>query len=217
MVKVLNKHKRFSFISKLLCSSFCFFILLSCTSTPKTSLHSKNLSFKIQWDYSSLSTNEKSSFLSFVFIQEDRLLRLDIFQPLVGVLGSLILNSDIMILQVPMKKSYYQGEFNSKVFFPDFPSFPSSWLFALLRGQTLKSWDCQKQDKKVTRCKAGYFEIQWKYKKGQLYKIFFKDSKQRQIKAQIKNISSKEFPSRLFDPSLKNLKKQKNPLFFQKF
>ena len=214
-MKKTGKQKKILFLSRLLYSSFCFVAILSCTSITKTPLHSNNLIFKIRWDYSSPFQKKQSSFSSLVFVQGEDMLRLDILQTFVGVMGSLILNGKTMILQVPLKKQYYKGEFNSQVFFPEFPSFPSSWLRILLRGQASKNWNCQKQHKKITQCQADDFEISWKYKKSQLYEIRLKDSKQRQIKAQIQNLYSEELSSSIFEPSLKKWKRQKDPLFFQ--
>lgn len=216
MISSLKNKEKLLFVHKLLCLSFCFFILLSCTSISRIPLHSKNLIFKIQWDYSSPLNKEQESFDSLVFLQGNSSLRLDILQPFVGVIGSLILNHTTMILKVPLKDSYYKGEFDSKIFFSDFPSFPSSWLIAFLRAEAPESWSCQKQKEKLIQCKTDHFEIEWTYKKSQLYKIQLKDSKQRQIHAQIKRVSSRELSSEIFMPPLKNLKQEEDPLFFRK-
>ena len=216
MISRLNKPGRLLFAHKLLGLNFCFFALLSCTSISKVPLHSKNLIFKIKWDYSSSIQKEQESFNSLVFVQGNNLLRLDILQPFVGVVGSLILNHTTMTLQVPLKRSYYKGEFDSKIFFSDFPSFPSSWFVAFLRAKTPENWSCQKQELKLTQCKTDHFEVKWIYKNSQLYEIQLKDTKQRQIHAQIKSLSSKELSTEIFTPSLENLKREENPLFFQK-
>ena len=217
MTDSLNPKIKLLFLSRLLGSSFCVFAILSCSSlSKKTPLHSKHLNFKIQWDYSSPLKKESRSFLSLVSVQGDQLLRLDILQPFIGVIGSFILNGQTMILQIPLKKQYYKGEFHSKVFFPNFPSLPSSWLIALLRAQAPHNWNCQKQNGKITQCDTHHFEIQWEYKQSQLYKISLKDSKQRRIQAQIKSLSSQRQSPGTFEPSLKNWQRQKEPLFFQK-
>ena len=192
-----------------------FLTFLSCTSISKTPLHSKNLIFKIDWIYSSFQ-GEKRSFSSLVSIQADHLLRLDILQPFIGIVGSFILNDNIMILKVPIKKKYYKGAFNSKIFFPDFPKFPSSWFSFLLRAKTPQHWNCQKLNENLSQCQVHHFKIQWEYKRNQLKKISIKDKKHRQIEAKIKSFSSKEFPFDFFKPSLKNFKRQTQPLFFQK-
>ena len=102
------------------------------------------------------------------------------------------------------------------MFFPDLPSFPGSWMISLLRARAEKSWNCHTENKTVSYCKTDHFEIKWMYKKSQLDTVQIKDLKQRQIKAQIRKLLSKEIPPRLFKPSLKDLKRQKDPLFFQK-
>ena len=201
---------------KFLYISFFFWTLWGCVSvSKKIPLHSKNLSFKIQWNYSS-PVSKPSSLLSVISIQGSSLLRLDILQPFVGAIGRLIVNQDTMILQAVLQKTYYQGEFDSKVFFPDFPSFPSYWLTALLRVKAPENWDCQRQRGLLIFCRADQFEMEWKYKKAQLYQIHLKDSSGRQIQARIKNLSSPEFSSGTFNPSLKNWSRQKDPRFFQK-
>lgn len=216
MISYLSKPKRLLFINKLLCINFCFLVLSSCISIPKIPLHSKNLIFNIQWDVTSPSKEKQNSFKSLVFIQGDNLLRLDIFQPLIGTIGSLVLNNTTMTLLVPSKKSYYKGEFDSKVFFPDFPAFPSSWLIALLRAETPQTWNCQKHREKTIQCKTDHFEVEWKYKRSQLNTIRLKDLKQRQIKIQIRSLFSKQLTSELFEPSLNNLKREETPFFLQK-
>ena len=201
----------------LLCISFCLFFILSCSSiSKKASLQSKNLIFKIQWKYSSSLKKEYSSFWSLVSIQGDNLLRMDILQPFVGVIGSLILTDQRMIVLAPLHRQYYEGEFDSKVFFSDFPSFPGTWLTAFLRGQALEHWDCKKQDQRLLQCKTNHFEIEWRYKSSRLDKIYIRDLKQRQITARIKSLSSKELSFKVFEPSLKKWTRQKDPLFFQK-
>ena len=211
----LNPRKQLSFISKLSYISLCLFALSSCISISKTPLHSKNLIFKIRWTYFSPSTQEQNSFDSLVFVKGDHLLKLDILQPFIGVIASLTLNHKTITLQVHRQKSYYKEEFNSKIFFPDLPAFPGSWFVALLRAQAPTNWDCKKEKEKLTYCKTDDFEIHWKYKKSQLYKIQLKDSKQRQIKAQIHSLFSKELSPKLFEPPLKNLKRQKDPFLFK--
>lgn len=216
MTKSLKSLQAFLFTNKLLSLSFCLFALISCSSLPKPPpLHSENLIFKIKWTYSS-PPNKKQSFDSFVFIQGDHLLRIDILRPFIGLIASLVLNHETLILQAPLKKIYYKGKFNSKSFFPDLPFFPGTWIISLLRAQAEESWNCHTENKKISYCKTDHFEIKWMYKKSRLETVQIKDLKQRQIKAQIRNFFSKENPPKMFKPSLKDLKRQKDPLFFQK-
>ncbi len=217
MINSLNSLKKPLFISRLLCVSLCFILLLDCTSISKIHLDSKNLIFKIRWQYSSPLEKQKHSFDSLVSVQGEHLLKLDILQPLIGVIASLILNDQTMIIYTPLQKKYYKGKFDSRVFFPYFPAFPSVWLIHILRAKAPKNWNCQKQNEKLIFCKTNYFEIQWKYQKDRLYKISLKDLKQRRIEAQVQSLSSKNLSPEYFNPSLKNLKKQDDPHFFQNF
>ena len=205
------------FPGKLLYINLYIFILISCTSiSKKAPLHSEKLSFKIRWTYfDPLQTNSKS-FSSFVFLKERRFLRLDVFQNFIGVIGSLVLNDQVMIIQAPLNKEYYVGAFNSQIFFPEFPSFPSSWLIDILRAEASKAWECEKQKKRVTKCKTDFFEITWIYKRSQLYEIQLEDSMKRKITAKIQNLSMGKFSTDLFNPSLVDWTKREEPLFFQK-
>lgn len=200
------------FFKKFLILTVLLFVS-SCVSPSKAPLHSKNLIFKIKWKYFSPLTKDSQSFNSWVFVQGDNLLKLDILQPVLGPVAYFILNYETMTLCVPLKKSYYRGKFNSKIFFYDFPSFPGSWLISVLRAKAPEGWKCQKQLQRLTHCKTQHFEIQWKYKQNQLHSIHIQDLNQRQIQAQIQNIASGEFPSDLFTPSLTNWKRQTTPNF----
>lgn len=192
---------------------FLFFI--GCTTlSKKPALNTKNLSFNIRWQVSS-PVKKLGSFSSLIFVQGNHLLRLDILQPFVGVIGSLIVNEKDMLLLSPLKKQYYKGRFNSQVFFPKFRSFPSHWLIAILRAQPFTKWNCQKQNKRLEKCHADFVEIHWKYKNRQLSQIYIKDLAGRQIQAKIQNISSPKLSPQLFQPSLNNWKKQKTPRMFQ--
>ena len=212
-----NKNTRLLSLSKLLAFSLAFLGLGGCSSlSKKVSLQSPYLTFKIKWSYSSPLSEKSLSFSSLVFIEGSSLLRMDIVQPLIGSIGSFILNNEQVIIQSHLKKQYYKGEFRSQVFFPDFPSFPGSWLMALLRARKQAGWDCQADNQKLASCKTKNFEIQWEYKKSQITGFWIKDLAQRQIQARIKSLSSQPFSPRIFNPVLANRKKQADPLFFQK-
>jgi len=217
MINSLKFLMKMLFPGRLLCISFSPLFIISCSSlSKKISLQSKNLIFKIQWEHSDPLKREHRSFWTLVSVQGNNLLRTDLLQPLIGVIGSLIVTDQRMTVLAPLHRQYYEGEFDSKVFFPDFSSFPNTWLTALLRVKALEQWDCQKQDQKLIQCQTDYFEIEWKYKKNQLNIMYIKELKQRQITARVKSLSSKKFSPTIFKPSLKNWTRQKDPLFFHK-
>ena len=212
----LKQKTKLLFLNKLLGISLFLFFGSGCSHlSKKISLDSQNLIFKIQWDYSSPLEQKNSSFLSLVSIQGDKKLRLDIIQALIGSVGGFILDDQNMLLLAPFQKQYYKNTFDSKLFFPDFPSFPGLWITALLRAKPPEHWKCQKLNKKLSHCQTEHFEISWEYKSQHLNKIYIKDSKQRQITAQIKGLSSHKLSDQLFDPKLENWEMQTDPLFFQ--
>lgn len=219
MIKHSNQKIRNLFFISLLGTGLFILPLLNCSllSQKTPPLNSKNLNFKIRWDYSSPFKESSETFDSLVSIQGDKLLRLDILQPFVGVVGVLTLNDKTIILQEPFGKRYYKGKANSKIFFPDFPSFPGIWLTALLRAKALKAWKCRWQKERLVFCRAGVFKIQWEYKHSRIYKIHIRDSKQRQISARIKNIASSHLPLGIFEPSLEGWRQMRDPLFFKNF
>ena len=202
---------------KLLFIKVCIFALVGCTSVSKAPLLSQKLSFKIHWTYLDSSQKESRSLLSFVSLQERRFLRLDVVQSFIGVVGSFILREEVLIMQVPLKKEYYQGAFDSKVFFPEFPSFPSSWLIDILRGKASKNWECEKQKERITKCKNPLFKINWIYKNSQLYRVQLEDTMKRRIIAQIQKLSIGKFSEDIFYPLLTGWTKKEEPLFFQNF
>lgn len=206
------------FPSKLAYINLYVLFLISCTSlSKKAPLHSQKLSLKIYWTYADPTLKTSTSFSSFVFLQEERFLRLDVFQNFIGVIGSLILNDQFMMIQTPLNKAYYTGSFDSQLFFPEFPSFPGSWLRYILRAKASDKWECEKRKEQLTHCRVDFFTVTWKYKKAQLYEIQLEDSMKRQITAKIQNISIGTFSPDIFNPSALGLVKQKNPLFFQNF
>jgi len=217
-----NLQTKISFLKKLFCLNELFFkisflfVITGCTSISKKPLTSlENLSFHSQWTYFS-PRDQHLSFSSLVLIKGDDQLKLNIFKPLIGVIGSFILNKDEMILLSPLKREYYKAVFDSKIFFPKLPTFPSSWLIALLRGHVPKSWKCQKQKEQIKKCKTKHFTAHYKYKNSKLTYVFLKDSTGQKIQIKIKNISSPNLSSDVFQPELKNWKKEKTPFFFQK-
>ncbi len=188
------------------------------SASKKISLQSENLIFKIQWKYSSPLAGGRGSFLSIVSAQRDKKLRLDILQPFIGVIGSLILKDQKMLLLAPLRKQYYEGDFNSEMFFPHFPSFAGSELIALLRARAPENCERTEPNQNLLQCPAESLEIEWKYKRGRLNKIYIRNLKKRgQISAHIKSLSSKKkLASKIFNPSLKGWARQKDALFFQK-
>lgn len=157
---------------------------------------------------------KRSAFSSLVFIQGDDRLRLDILQPFVGLVASLIINKEEVFLLSPIKKQYYKGALNSELFFPQFPSVPGRHLITLLRAKTPEEWACRKQNGLLDYCQIKNLEIRYKYQRSDLTGFFLKDSTGRQIQAEIQNISIHKPSPRLFQPVLKNWKREKNPGFF---
>ena len=204
------------FLNKLLGISFLLFFGSGCFClSKKIPMNSQNLILKIQWDYSSPLEKKKNSFLSLVSVHGDRKLRLDIIQTFIGSVGGFILNGQNMLLLAPFQKQYYKSVFDSKVFFPDFPSFSGLWIIALLRAKPPEHWKCQNLNKKLSHCQTEHFEIRWEYSPYRLENIHIRDSKQRQITAQIKSLSSYKLSDQLFDPELESWEMQTDPLFFQ--
>ena len=203
-----NGLNKLLYISFIVCASF---LLGGCLSLKKIPLNSKNLTFKIQWK--ELKTN--SSFLSIVSVKDDESLSLEILQPLIGPVARVIVNKDSMLLMSFLQKKYYRGEFNSQVFFPEFPALPKAWLFSILRAKGQAGWDCKSLGELLTDCKTPLFKIQWQYKKGQLVEIYLKDHLGRAIVAQIKSIKLGQFKKTTFKPVLKNWSQETDPLFFK--
>lgn len=203
-------------LGNLLYISLSLFFLISCTSiSKKVPLNSEKLSLKIEWAYSDPGQKQTKSFSSFVFLQGKQALRLDLFQNFVGVVGSLILHDQVLTIQAPLSKEYYVGTFDSQLFFPEFPSFPGLWLIDMLRAEASEDWDCEKQKKRISKCKTDFFEITWVYQKAGLYKIRLKDSMRRRITARIKSLSIGKFSEDIFEPSMASWTKKEEPLFFQ--
>ncbi len=204
-------------LTRLLAFAFCFFFFLSCASLSKpVPLHSKDLIYNIKWTLLSSKGERTHSFFSLIFLREDQLLRMDLNKALIGSVFRLILRDKRMLLQEPLKRRYYVGEFSSQIFFPDFPSFSMEYLIAILRGQALKPGSCQTEKKRIIFCQTGPFQVFWEYKNQALHRIHIKAKGQRQIQAELKKLSQGKFSKKIFFPALKGWLREKDPLFFQK-
>lgn len=189
---------------------------MSCISVSKNPLYAQKIQFKIKWNYILPFEKKRISFFSRVFIQSDRFLRFDILHAFVGSLGSFVLHSDFMILKNYPKKLYYKGKFNSKIFFPQFSNFKSSWLFYILRAKQIdSSWICKKHKQLLVSCNTKYFKIIWLYNKARLHTIKLVDSHNTQIVLNILNISVKKFSNKIFKNNLKGWTEAKQDVFLK--
>lgn len=158
-------------------------LLISCSHLPqKNSLgsHDYQQAFKARWSFFSHSEKKEASFRAIV-IQKDQNLRVDILKPLIHrPYLNIILKKEVLLLRFPSKKKYYQGAFNSRVFFPNFDSIESSLLLSLFQASTKKfqnkAWKCTNKSE-IIECHKGALRISWIFHKQQLKKIKMKSSK----------------------------------------
>ena len=180
--------------------------LLSCQTLFKQDLNSLDQAFVVQWTYESKS-QKTSSITSYIYSRGDELLRVDFIVPFRGTVSRFVLNQDQLTLQFPLKKEFYKGKFNSKVFLPEFDSIPPRWFFAFLKGTPLENWVCHDFKNKKT-CQMRDFSIQWIFNKRGWKQAYFMSSRNEKVK--IKKIKRlyKKFPKNTFTLSLEGYKKQ---------
>ena len=96
---------------KLLYIKICLFMLAGCVLVSKAPLNSKKLFFKIHWTYFDSSPKKPQSLTSFVFLQGQRFLKVEVFQNFIGVVARFFLKDQVFTIQTPLNKEYYRGGF----------------------------------------------------------------------------------------------------------
>ena len=182
--------------------------LISCQTTSKDNNFFVDQSFIIQWSYSS-PLQKTPSITTPVYIKGDRLLRIDFVIPFRGNVGRFVLNKNKILIQMPLKKEFYEGAFNSQFFFPQFDSFPATWFFALLKAEPLKDWKCSFVSKNKTTCEANGFRVEWVFKNSKWAEAYLINPDQEKIKIKLLRVLRKKFKKDVFSLSLKGYKKQK--------
>ena len=196
--------------SLLKLSSKCLFfsLLVSCQTLPfKKNPEYLSLEFSVKSSFQ----NKKTEFSAYASIRKSEALRVDIMKPFIGPIAHFFINNKKMILQFPSRKEYYKGAFNSQIFFPQFHSIPSQWIFSILKNEIPAEWKCT--DSLLPRCEAGdqnKIQVTWLKRTRRIHKVELKDSKERYLILRIKRISYKALGDKVFKPQLKNYKQLKD-------
>ncbi len=184
------------------------FVLTACQTFFKGKTFFIDQSFIVQWSY--FSPRQRTRLItSPVYIKGNNLLRVDFIIPFQGAIGRLVLSENKMLLQMPFKKEFYEGDFNSQFFLPQFDSFPVTWFFAILKAKPLENWKCSSFSKNKTTCKVKGFTMEWIFKNSKWKQVSLMDSHQKKIKIKKLRVLRKKFNKDIFSLSLKGYKKQK--------
>ena len=180
--------------------------LTACQTISKEQILSTDRSFIVQWSYRS-AKQKTYPVTSHIYIRGDYLLRMDFSIPFRGTIAQFLLNKDKILIRLPLKKEFYEGAFKSQIFLPQFDSFPSEWLFALLKAAPLKTWDCSDSEIKK-RCRANDFVVEWIFKNSEWKEIYLISPSQEKIKIKKLKVLRKKLNKDIFDLSTESYKRQ---------
>lgn len=164
------------------------FSLSGCQSLPVKP--SKDVSLKIS------ISGKRFSVAAFVFIKEDKV-RVDILRPFSGPFSHLYLTGEKAVFLLPGVKTYYQGLFNSQIFFPKITSLSAKWLRLILKGELPSDKHCLSQ-KQNAYCKIGHLEIFFKKQSSNKSMVLLRHNNKREIKIKIRKLSRKVLKEELF-------------------
>ncbi len=208
MRKNVHKLKNDWLLCSLIFNIAIVSVFTSCHTTSKNPFFVVDQAFVIQWSY--LASQQKTRpVTSFIYRKGEHLLRMDFVIPFRGTIGRLVLNQNKILFQMPLKKEFYEGEFHSQLFLPQFDSFPATWLFAILKAKPLKNWKCFLVSKIKTRCKIGDWTAEWIFEDSHWKEAYLVNGHQEKIKIKKMKELRKKFNKDIFSLSTKGYKKQK--------
>ena len=189
-----------------------------CQTTPLPSYTAPSLTLKAKGLW--ISPKGPVPYRAYIHLKGNTQLRADLLSPLGGATGGILLKDRQVTLWLSSKKSYYQGVFNSRSFWPEGPAVPADWIYQILRGQNPKARPFPQDPSKTvnqneilrtgierpasqnpsalrSRSAEKDFEVQVTHKRNEK-ELKFLHKKQLKMVLKLKPLSSDSLPDKMF-------------------
>ena len=181
---------------------FFLLILTGCSSFSKKKMKATHFKTQISYKYE----EEKEAFPAEIFLSPNTL-RIEVTNPFLGSLASLIENKEGFIIIDHKKKLYLKTKLNKFPLFNEI-KLPPLLLSQILKEEELEDFSCEKKEE-VQICVKEDLEITLIH--TPLKEVLFK-KEDKTLKIKIKSLQTSEVPYNFFSPSLKKLKEVKKSL-----
>jgi len=173
--------------------------LCACHTFSKNQDALRDQSFVLKWSYQS-ATQKVRPVTSYVYMRGEQWLRVDFMIPIRGTIGRFVLNHDQMMVQLPLKKEFYEGTFNSQILLPEFDRLSLSSLWALLKAKPLKDWKCVSSANQQV-CQTESFVVKWVFKNSYWVTAQITSAKKDKLRLKKIRILNKSFDQSIFSLS----------------
>ena len=145
----------------LVCFGLCF--LFSCTLLASSPAYqTRELRLRVFSKEARFVSIKMRAYL----LNKPQKLRVDVFNPVGMTSARVFLQSKQVLVYFPLKRAYYEDQFQSKDFFEQGPEVPATWIFRILDQKTPSSWFCDKtRNQKICRIKNSNFKVRVTKKK----------------------------------------------------